>query len=313
MTSMRYARERITVTDRQLAGWTATKTRTELLLSGACPACHDATFANLALTTTSLERAPALPSSKTLTASVPCACRAAHKDRPAEVAEGCGRTWTVTATFASDMSVTIEAADDPYLREAAEAFRAEAAGQLQSVRAAADRWTAAVVTLIGLVGLLVPSVGRDAIRSLEPWARGLVGLMLLVALGCAAAAVVAGHLAAHGRPVTRLVDDDEALREWYVTHRAQAATAAGRLRRAIGAAAATIAALAVAAGLTIFAPAAPAASTPVQVTRPDGSVVCGVLLPSTADNALRIRRADSGDVDTVSAADLVRLKPVKAC
>ncbi|MEV0569145.1 hypothetical protein [Dactylosporangium sp. NPDC050588] len=313
MTSMRHARERITVTDQQLAGWTGTRSRTELLLSGACPACHDSMFMNLPLTSTSLESAPGLPAPTTLTASVPCACRGEHPDRPEGVADGCGRTWTVTATFVSDTQVDVAAANDPYLSEAAEALRSETAGRLQSVRTAADRWTAAVVTLIGLVGIVLPALGRDDIRSLEPWAQVLVGGSLLAALAAAAVAVVNGHSAAHGLPVTRAVADDEGLREWYVAHRARASVAGARLRRAIIAAAVTIAALAAAVGVTTFAPAAPPESTPVQVTRPDGATVCGVLLPSTADNTLRIRRADSGDIEILRPSDLVRLKPVKVC
>jgi hypothetical protein len=51
----------------------------------------------------------------------------------------------------------------------------------------------------------------------------------------------------------------------------------------------------------------------VQVTRPDGATVCGVLLASTADNMLRIRRNDNGDVKTLPSSDLARLKPVKTC
>jgi hypothetical protein len=313
MTSMRYARERITVTDRQLAGWTGDRSRTELLLSGPCPACHDTTVANLPLTSTSLESNPGLPAPTALTASVSCGCLGGHPDRPDGVAAGCGRTWTVTATFVSATQVDVTAANDPYLSEAADALRTETAGQLQSVRTTADRWTAGVVTLIGLAGVILPAVGRDAIRSLEPWAQLVAGVLLLAALAAAGLAVANGHAAAHGLPVTRSVADDDELREWYTAQRSRAATAAARLRRAVTAAAVTVAALAAAIGVTTFAPSAPAESTPVRVTRPDGATVCGVLLPSTADRLLRIRRSDSGDVQTLPPSDVVRLTPVKAC
>ncbi|WP_238009466.1 hypothetical protein KZZ52_26625 [Dactylosporangium sp. AC04546] len=313
MKSMPYAPERITVTDAQLAGWTGELAGTDLLLSGRCPACRDSTFVNLALTSTSLEGADRRPTPALLTTSVPCGCTTSHRDRPATVAGGCGRTWEVTASIAADGAVTLAAATDPYLQEAADAFRREQTGELQAVRTAADRWTAGVVALIGLVGLVMPAVGRDAIRGLIPAARAVVGIALLAALAFAALAVLRGYQAAHGRPITRLVDDDEALRDWYVRHRGQAAVAGHRLRQAIRAATATVLALAVAVGSTVFGPVSQATSAPVRVTRPDGSVVCGTLLSSTRDNALRLRRGDDGSVEVLPAADVVRLQPVRSC
>ncbi|MEV4137331.1 hypothetical protein AB0J72_34795 [Dactylosporangium sp. NPDC049742] len=306
-----YERKRIVVTTAELAGWAGRRQGTELVLEGACPACGDATFANLALASTALESTAPVPGP--ITVSLPCCCAGTHDGRPAGVADGCGREWGVTATVAADGSVTLAAATDAYLLAAAVAVRAEQEGQLQAVRGAADKWTAGVVALIGLVGLVVPAVSRDAIRALEPWAQGLTGVALAVALGCAALAVARAYQAAHGWPVTRVVGDDQALRDWYARYQGRAAQAAGRLRQAVRAAVATIAALAVAVGVTVFGPEAPASSDPVQVTRPDGSVTCGVLLASTADGAVRIRRADSGDVAVLPAADVVRLKPVTAC
>ncbi|GAB3847474.1 hypothetical protein ACFPIJ_41735 [Dactylosporangium cerinum] len=306
-----YERKRITATTGRLSGWTGRRQGTELVLSGACPACGDPTAANLTLVTTSLESIG--PAPRTLTVSVPCCCSGAHTGRPDGVTDGCGREWGVTATIADDGSVTLEPVTDAHLLVAATAYRTELQGQLQAVRAAADKWTAGVVALIGLVGLVVPAVGRDAIRGLEPWAQWLAGLAFAAALGCAALAIARAYQAAHGWPVTRLVDDNERLREWYERYQGRAVLAVDRLRQAVRAAVATVAVLAVAVGVTIFGPDTPAASTPVQVTRPDGSVTCGVLLASTADGAVRIRRADSGDVDVLTGADLVRVKPVKTC
>jgi hypothetical protein len=306
-----YERKRITATSADLAGWSGRRQGTELQVSGACPACADPTAANLALGMTSLESTG--PARRTLTVSVPCCCTGTHDGRPPGTLDGCGREWGATATVADDDSVTLAPVADAHLLEAATTFRVELQGQLHAVRAAADRWTAGVVALIGLVGLVVPAISRDAIRALTPWAQGVVGLALAAALGCAALAVARAYQAAHGWPVTRLVDDDVQLREWYERQRGLTAETAGKLRQAIRAALATVALLAVAVGVTVFGPAAAAASGPVRVTRPDGSVTCGVLLPSTADGTVRIRRADSGDVEVIAAGDLTGLRPVTAC
>jgi hypothetical protein len=109
------------------------------------------------------------------------------------------------------------------------------------------------------------------------------------------------------------VDDDERLRVWYAQHRDRAADAGRRLRQAIQAALATVLLLAVAVGATVFGPARAPGSGPVRVTGSDGAETCGVLLPSTADGTVRVRRADSGAVDVIAAGAVTRLRPVAAC
>jgi hypothetical protein len=310
---MPYAPERITITDAQLSGWTGELVGTDLLLSGQCPACRDTTFANLALTSTSLEGADRRPTPTMLTTSVPCGCTMPHGDRPTNITSGCGRTWEVSATITADGAIILAAASDPYLQEAADAFRREQTGALQSVRTAADRWTAGVVILIGLVGLVMPVVGSDAIRALSSATQAVVGVALLAALTLAALAVLRGHQAAHGRPTTRLVDDDEALHDWYVGHRRQSVVAGYRLRQAIRAATGTVIALAIAVGSTVFGPVSQTTSAPIEVTRADGSVICGVLLTSTRDHTLRVRRYNDGTVETLPITDVVWLQPVRLC
>ncbi|MEU8819390.1 hypothetical protein [Actinoplanes sp. NPDC048796] len=300
------------MTNAQLARWQAQLSRTEVRLSGPCPECRATTIANLPRSAAVLE-ANAGPAAKQLTAVIECACDEPHRDRPDGVVPGCGRTWPVTATFDDAGTVTLRPAFEPGPVEAAEAFRKAQHGQLAALRAAGDKWTAGIAALIGLAGLILPLAGRDAIRSLLPWIQIAVGVLLALAFAAAAAAVLLAYRAAHGMPAVRPVGDDDALLDWYQAYRDRPRAAARHLRRAIQAALATVAALAVAVGLVVFGPAKPPTSEPVQITKPDGSVVCGVFLPSTADGRLRVRRADDGEVAALSPDDISRVKPVKAC
>ncbi|XVV17199.1 hypothetical protein ACQP2X_23325 [Actinoplanes sp. CA-131856] len=312
MKPTRYVVERVAVTNAQLAQWESDLSRTELRLSGLCPECRKKTVANLPRSAAVLE-ANAGTTSKQLTAVIECACEEPHRDRPDGVVPGCGRTWPVVASFGDGGAVTLRPAFEPDRVEAAEAFRKVQEGQLTAIRAAGDKWTAGIAALIGLAGLILPLAGRDAIRSLLPWAQITVGLLFAVAFAGAATAILLAYRAAHGMPAIRPVGDDSALLDWYQAHRARARTAARHLRRAIQAALATVVALAAAVGVVVFGPVKPATSEPVQITKPDGSVVCGVFLTSTADGQIRLRRADDGEVAAIPPGDITRIKPVKAC
>jgi hypothetical protein len=312
MKPTRYVVERVAVTNGRLAGWQAEPSRTELTLRGPCPTCGDSTIANLARTAAVLE-STTVPTSDRLTAVVECACGQSHRGRPSGAVPGCGRTWPVTAIFGPGGTVTLRPAFEPDRVEAAEAFRTTQAGQLAAVRAAADKWAAGIAALIGLAGLILPLAGRDAIRSLVPWTQAAIGALLALAFIAAATAVLLAYRAAHGMPAVRPADDDGALLDWYQAHRARPLAATRRLRQAIQAALTTIVALILAVGIAVFGPASPAASTPVQLTKPDGSVLCGVFLMSTTDSQLRLRRADDGEVAVITPGEVARLKPVPAC
>jgi hypothetical protein len=177
----------------------------------------------------------------------------------------------------------------------------------------ADRWTAGITALIGLAALILPAAGRDAIRALQPWAQAVIGVLLALAIATAAVAVLRAYRAAYGLPVVRVVDDDRSLLDWYTAHRARPVEAAKHLKQAIQAALVAIVVLAAAVGLAVFCPARPVTSAPVQITLPDGSIVCGTFLPSTADAQLRVRRAHDGAIAVIPAIDVVQIKPVMAC
>ncbi|WP_172890538.1 hypothetical protein [Actinoplanes derwentensis] len=304
--------DRITVTREQLVDWQAVPSRTELTLRGPCPVCGDVTATSQARTTavleTNVQSTPAL-----LTADVTCECRRQHPGRPADAGEGCGRTWAVTAVFADDGTVTLRPPGEPSLVKAAEALRLHQAGQLTALRAAADRWTLGVSALIGLTALILPAVGRDVIRTLQPWAQIVTGGLLAVAAAAATFATLWAYRAAYGLPVIRAVDDDASLLNWYAVYQARPVEAASQLRRAIQAALVTVVLLAASVGVAVFGPARPITSAPIQITLSDDSVVCGLFLTSRADARLRVRRADDGAVAVIVVAEVARIKPVKAC
>jgi hypothetical protein len=269
-------------------------------------------IANIPRTAAVLEN-NAEPKANQLTIMVECTCGQSHRDRPADAASGCGRKWAVTATYDADRKVTLRPAYQPDRVEAAEAFRVAQTGQLAAIRASADKWTAGVAALIGLAALILPLAGRDAIRSLLPWAQVAIGVLLALTFAAAATAILLAYRAAHGMPVARLIDDDNALLDWYQAYLARPLAAARQLRQAIQTAMTTVIALAAAVGIAVFGPAKPPTSEPIQLTKPDGSVVCGVFLTSTGDGQLRIRRADDGEVAAIPVGEVTRIKPVKAC
>jgi hypothetical protein len=71
-------------------------------------------------------------------------------------------------------------------------------------------------------------------------------------------------------------------------------------------------ALGAAIGVTWYAPPAPSPSHWTQITRTDGTVVCGELLASD-QGQVHLRRADASQVVRVPLAGVESLRPVDTC
>ncbi|MGW6742142.1 hypothetical protein ACWGDX_15690 [Streptomyces sp. NPDC055025] len=261
---------------------------------------------------TSLENVGAL-SDAGLTVALSCACGKDHQGQASEPPYGCGRTWTATTETDQSGAVVLRPADDPYLAEAAEAWRVTQVDQLVTLRAAAEKWTAGLCVLLGLLGLLGLGLAPDRIGQLTDSGKLAVASLVALAVAAGGFAVVQAHRAAYGWPRGRKVTSDVELLTWYVTFRALPALTARRLRAAVVAAAAALAALAAGALLTWLLPEARQPGPLVKVTSTDESTLCGTVLRSRADGALSIRRSDSGEVEALPLKRVVRVSPVKKC
>jgi len=197
MAEIVYRAERVSVSASQLAAWHVAAPGSTLRLTGPCPACRHSVTAVVSPTGTALENLSASATSATaseLTVAISCNCGHEHKGRSREPI-GCGRTWTALAATDGNGAVALHVADDPYLSDAAEAWRASQANQLERLRAAAERWIAGVSALLGLLTVLGFGLGASEIRMLTFGGRLAVAVVAAVVLGSGGIAVL--RLAAH--------------------------------------------------------------------------------------------------------------------
>jgi hypothetical protein len=72
----------------------------------------------------------------------------------------------VTAVNDAAGDVVLHPADDPYLAEAADAWRMARTDQLARLQSGAEKWTAGIASLLGLLGVL--GIGLPT-RPASPW------------------------------------------------------------------------------------------------------------------------------------------------
>ena len=116
------------------------------------------------------------------------------------------------------------------------------------------------------------------------WQVG-IALASLAAVGLAAWAIYRAYQEAYGWPKTRWIDNDADQVAWYRDQLSAPERAAHRLRMAVQAAGASLAALLVAVGLLWFAPAAEPVVPLVHLTERGGTVLCGNVLTSAIDRS----------------------------
>jgi hypothetical protein len=307
--AIKYAAERVDAGQAQLAGWTGWDSGRDIRLTGPCPACGDSSPFAVAQQFTALEARPAGP--RALSVSLGCTCDQPHDGQPDGVA-GCGRHWSCTATIAASGQVALSALADPVLVAAADALRAAGTTQLAGLRGAAEKWIGGVTALFSLFGLAGVVATRGAVAGLA------TGWQVVIALAAAASVALAGwsvfctYRAAYGWPVTRVIADNDELRDWYAAREAAPRVQAGFLRDGVRAAGAALAALTVTLGLLWFAPQQQPSVPMVQVTLTDGSRVCGTLLPATPGATL-VRRASDGTSVDITPRSIEALTVVAAC
>ncbi|MEU4564536.1 hypothetical protein AB0F72_39660 [Actinoplanes sp. NPDC023936] len=310
MAQLPYRSERVPVSSGQLGGWRGVKVGTTVRLDGPCPACRHPTRVVASLTSTSLE---GFEPATGLTVAFVCNCGKEHRGQPPEPPQGCGRSWSATATIGDDGTASLAPVDDPQLVEAAEAFRLAQTGQLDRLRSAAEKWIAGITALLGLLGVAGIGFGAEQVRKLGVPGRISLGTVIALAILSGAVAIALAYRAAYGWPRRRSVADDTELLAWHADQQALPAAVAGQLRNAVTVAGVALALLTVAAGLLWFLPEAKPAAPLVKVSTAEEAVICGTLLSSRADGSMRVRRADVGAVETVPLAGVARVVTVAKC
>jgi hypothetical protein len=202
-------------------------------------------------------------------------------------------------------------AADPELLEAVQALREAGPGQVNEVRAAAEKWIGGVTALFSLFGLAGVTITRDTMTSMSITWKLAFALTVLAAVVLAGLAVFRIYLAAYGWPTQRLITNNLDLETWYRGRWKAGLVRAGHLKAGVVAAGSSLAALIVAVGLLWFAP--QHVMPMMQVTFSNGSVVCGTLLPTTDNGIPQIRRATDGAAIDIPPHSLVALTTVSAC
>jgi len=303
-----YAIQRVDVDQAQLAVWTGWVSGHQMHLAGSCPVCsHDSPM----VITQQFTAMEATSGPKVLAVSLACACDQPHSGRP-DGDSGCGRHWSCTATADANNQVSLSELSDPALVAAADALRAAGATQLADLRSAAEKWIGGVTALFSLFGLAGVIVTRSTVANLTPGWQAAIAAMAAVSVGLAGLAVSWIYRAAYGWPVTRVIADNDELRNWYASREAAPRVQAGCLRDGVRAAGGALAALAVTVGLLWFAPQRQPTVPMVQVTLSNGSQVCGTLLPATPGRTL-VRRASDGTAVDISPRSIAALAVVAAC
>lgn len=302
--------ERISPSTDQLSVWHSAVVGSTLRFSGACPVCRHQMAAVVPPTGTVLEGAAPVPLASR-TVAIGCNCGREHKGQPPEP-KGCGRTWSMVATEENGV-ISLQPADDPYLTEAAEAWRASQSNQLDRLRAAAEKWTAGISALLGVVSAIGLSSGAEQIRKLSLGGRLGVLAITIVFLMSGGFAILQAYRAAYGWPRTRRVVSDDELLAWYGEHNDLPVVTAARLRTAVVSSIVAIAAVAVGAALTWFLPESASSSPMVKATLQDQSTLCGALLDSQADGMLVLRLADRGSIVVLPVTRVVRLSSAESC
>ncbi|MFG1628977.1 hypothetical protein [Kribbella sp. NPDC049227] len=180
-----------------------------------------------------------------------------------------------------------------------------------NVRSAADKWIAGVTAIFSLFGLASLVTGKDALAGVPNWAKITIGVLLLIAIICAAIALVSTFRAAYGWPHSVNVSTDRRLRDWFVKRLRTAADAADNLRLGVLLALTSLLAVVAAVAVLWFAPTKP--PTPMlKITSTNETVMCGEILNTKNTGKLRIRYTD-GSVHEVAVTEVSKAENVKTC
>jgi hypothetical protein len=313
MTDIPYVVESAVMDSACAALWSGTRAGAVMHLEGPCPRCEHRAPNDRSLQITGLEAVAAGPDH--LTVNLQCTCQEPHPQRP-DGAQGCGRTWGGVVTGSGGDSLTVSALPataDPEVVAAALALRQAAPRQLADLRSAAEKWIAGITALYGLLGFAGITTQRSTIIQLGTgWQIG-IAVASLAAISLAGWAIYWAYQAAYGWPKTYWIKNDQELLDWYRNQLSAPQRAAERLRNAVQAAGASLAALLVSAGLLWFAPTAGPAAPLIHLTKRGGAVLCGTVLTPATGQTFRLRQSPTGKIVVVPFSLIQKISGTQKC
>jgi hypothetical protein len=316
-TDVAYKAERFWVQDSDLSDWTVFAPQgVPVMATGPCPSCGHQTSGEIQPGALGGGAAGErdLADVERVTRVFDCSCKEQHLDTstPPSAHFSCGRWWLASIRLKADgEGQRIRASSDETLLKAAQALRDQAGTEETRLRASAEKWTAAVTALLGLFGLAGFVVGKDTFTGLPLWVKWSAGLATLAAVALGASAVYLSYKAAYGWPVIIDLGDDEKLLKWYADKRARLGQAANDLKTGVLLAIMALTALALAAGLILFAPREPPKPL-VKITLVTDAQVCGHVLTSTQQSTVWIMKTN-GDVITIPLSQVRSIAVVATC
>lgn len=308
-----YMVERVVIDSVCAAQWSGARAGALMNLSGPCPRCEHPAPNQASLQVTALEAVAPAPDH--LTVDLQCTCQEQHPQRPDD-AQGCGRSWGGVVTSAGGDALTLSplpATADPEAAAASQALRQAAPQQLSDLRSAAEKWIAGITALYGLLGFAGITTQRSTITQLGTgWQIG-IAVASLAAVSLAAWAIYRAYQAAYGWPKTRWIHDDTDLVAWYRNQLSAPERAADRLRSAVQAAGASLAALLVSAGLLWFAPAVGPVAPLIRLTESGRAVLCGTVLSPATNQVVRLRQSSNGKIVVVPFTLIQKISGTQKC
>lgn len=181
-----------------------------------------------------------------------------------------------------------------------------AAEALSALRASAEKWQAAIGTILGLFAISGLIKGPDDLAKVDPAWLPAIAMLLAVGVALGLAATVLAARAAYGYPVWSWSIGDA-----YVADRRQALTGtASSLRRAIGSAILAFVAFFLAVGILWFGPRATGATYTLATTQT--RIVCGKLVAVTPAD-ITIDDKLTGDQVVLAAAEILVMQSTASC
>jgi hypothetical protein len=171
--------------------------------------------------------------------------------------------------------MSLPRAQDPNDRKWAAKARELEFDALTRVKSAAEKWATTIASLTGVFGIITLIKGPEDITELTMGARVVVGVLLFIAVLCAAGSIYLAALAAQGVP-NKIWLDASSVRKAFQDAADKAADRLSCSRKLVVPA---VILLAIAIGLTWFGPrpAAPIPAVNVLVVQRSGAVSCGEL------------------------------------
>jgi hypothetical protein len=182
---------------------------------------------------------------------------------------------------------------------------------LSLVRAAAEKWAASLLAILGLTGTVLVVKGREDLTELDLLYQVVVAVLLLLGVGAAAVATFLAARAAQGTPEEVKWPSGAKLRRW---EHDQARKARRKLMWSRRVTLMAVAFIVLAVGVTWFGEGGEsAASASAIVQTADGVTVCGKLAKAAGPGNVRLAVRDGDSTTHVQMGGARSIVSVTAC